>query len=136
MAKTTPKSPFSVVSPLVPRAISAAEVKLQDSNGPPRPLGVHGLQLWQEIQAQYAISDAGGTELLLQAAEACDTIAALAEEIAKDGAVIRGKTGPRSHPALRDQLGARAFVVRALVKLGVNVAVTPPRPSPGRPPKW
>jgi hypothetical protein len=125
MAKSTQKAPLSIVSAKLQGA-------LQD--GPPRPLGEHGLALWQSIQAEYRIQDSGGVELLCQACAACDTAEALAMEIAKDGAVIRSAKGPRSHPAVKDMLAARALISRMLQRLGINVAVTPPR-GPGRPPR-
>jgi hypothetical protein len=121
MAKTDPKPAFSVIAP---RSLE-----------PPRPLGVHGQRLWAEIQAEYAISDSGGVELLAQAAAALDTAEMLAAEIAVDGPVIRSaKGGPRTHPAIKDQLAARSLCIRTLQRLGVNVSVEPTRP-PGRPPK-
>jgi hypothetical protein len=120
MAKSTPKPPFSIISP--------------QPIEPARPLGAAGRQLWQQVQGEYRITDSGGCELLLQACGALDTAEALAVEIAADGAVIRGKTGPRSHPAIRDQLAARSLCVRTLQRLGVNVSVVPVR-GPGRPPK-
>ena len=43
MAKTTQKPPFSVISP--------QEIT------PPRPLGTHGLRLWQEVQQEYRIQE-------------------------------------------------------------------------------
>ena len=120
MAKTPAKAPFPVIS------LRAIE--------PPRPLGPHGRRLWDEVQVEYSIRDSGGCELLAQAAAALDMAEALAAEIAADGAVIRGKTGPRSHPAIRDQLAARSLCIRTLQRLGVNVSVEPVR-GPGRPPK-
>src|SRR5262249_21209165 len=56
----------------------------------------------------------------------------LAEQIARDGNVIYSRNGvPRSHPAIRDELAARAFVCRILERLGLNVETIKP---PGRPP--
>ena len=120
MAKTPANPPFSVISS---RPIE-----------PPRPLGHSGRELWDKVQAEYQIADSGGCELLAQAAAALDTAEALAVEIANDGPVIRQKTGPRSHPAIRDQLAARSLCIRTLERLGISVSVVPTRP-PGRPPK-
>ena len=57
---------------------------------PPRKLGEVGSSLWQSIQSEYRIDDAAGIELLMQACEASDQIAKLAERIAKDGEVTSG----------------------------------------------
>jgi Phage terminase, small subunit len=100
---------------------------------PPRPLGPHGLELWDAVQAEYRISDRGGIELLAQACSALDRCEALAQEIARDGAVIRTRTGTvKAHPACRDELAARQFVCRTLERLGLNIEAIKP---PGRPPK-
>jgi hypothetical protein len=87
---------------------------------PPRPLGVHGQRLWDQVMAEYDVSDVAGIEFLVQAAAALDLAEALQERIAEDGPVIRTKTGLRAHPAIREQLAARSFVVRTLQRLGLN----------------
>jgi hypothetical protein len=100
---------------------------------PPRDLGQHGRKLWDEVQAAYGISDRGGIELLAQCCAACDRAEALAEAIVRDGPVVYSRTGvPRSHPAAKDELACRAFVVRTLERLGLNVEAV--KPGPGRPP--
>ena len=50
----------------------------------------------------------------------------------RDGEVITTRQGVRDHPGLRHELASRAFVVRTLQKLGLDVE--PLRPAPGRPP--
>jgi hypothetical protein len=119
MPKTSGRPPFSVVSP--------------DTTGtsPPRNLGQHGRKLWDEIQAAYGIADRGGIELLAQACGALDVIESLGEAIARDGPVVYGRAGPKAHPAVKDQIAARAFVVRTLERLGLNVEAV--KPGPGRP---
>jgi hypothetical protein len=99
---------------------------------PPRKLGASGLALWRNVQQHYRINDAGGVEILLQACEASDTAAELQAGIDVDGPVLRTKQGPKPHPALRDLLAARAFIVRTLQRLGLDVE--PLRPQGGRPP--
>jgi hypothetical protein len=119
MAKTPGKPPFAIVS---------GETT---TISPPRPLGQHGRALWDRIQREYRIADVGGIELLTQACQEEDTAEALAAAIAADGHVVRTRTGvPKAHPAVKDELAARAFVVRTLEKLGVT---TEPIKSPGRP---
>ena len=101
-------------------------------NQPPRPLGQHGKALWQGVMKEYSIDDIGGIELLAQAAQALDRAEALAARIAHDGEVIYLKGVPRAHPAVKDELACRAFVVRTLQRLGLNVNVDQSRPV-GRP---
>jgi hypothetical protein len=120
MPKTPEKLPFSVVS--------------NETVGisPPRPLGSHGTALWDRVQCEYAIADCGGVELLCQACQALDRAESLAEAIAVDGPVIRTRNGvPRSHPAVRDELQCRAFIVKTIEKLGINFESIKPigRPS-------
>jgi len=119
MAKTPEKPSLSLVSSETTRI------------APPRPLGPSGTALWGAIQREYGIADRGGIELLAQACGAVDLIEALGEAIAQDGPVIRSRAGPKSHPAIKDQISARAFVVRTLEKLGVTTEVVK---TPGRPP--
>jgi len=48
------------------------------------------------------------------------------------GEMIRGKTGPREHPLLKCELASRAFVVKTLRTLGLNVEGSI-KAGPGRP---
>ena len=69
----------------------------------------------------------------MQACSAIDRAEALAEIVAREGEVIRTRTGTiKSHPAVRDELTARQVVMRAIARLGIDVE---PVKSPGRPPK-
>ena len=121
MPKTPPKPALSLVS---------SETTIAAS--PPRDLGRHGHELWNAIQTEYAIIDRGGIELLAQACAAADRAEALAEAIERDGSVVYSESGaPRSHPAIKDELNARALVVRTLERLGVTVERVKPV---GRPP--
>jgi terminase small subunit-like protein len=110
MPKTPGRPTFSIVSPETTGA------------PPPRDLGQHGRELWNAVQREYGISDRGGIELLAQCCAAADTAEALAAAIARDGAVIYSRTGvPRSHPAVKDALACRAFIVKTIERLGLNV---------------
>ena len=120
MPKTPETPPFSIV---------AGETTVVS---PPRPLGSHGAALWDRIQREYAITDCGGVELLCLASQELDRAESLAEAIVRDGNVIYSRTGvPRTHPAVKDELACRAFVVKTLERLGLNVEAIKP---PGRPP--
>jgi hypothetical protein len=50
----------------------------------------------------------------------------LRDAIDRDGEIIRTKAGPREHPGLKHELAARAFVVRTLHKLGLDVEAIKP----------
>src|SRR5262249_33063160 len=82
------------------------------TTSPPCKLGVPGLSLWDAIMTEYHIEDRGGVELLMQACEAADRVASLSERISADGEVIQGRNGPRTHPALKDELAGRSFICR------------------------
>jgi hypothetical protein len=98
---------------------------------PPRSLGAPGANLWARIVEEYDVSDSGGRELLTLACQSLDRAESLREQIDRDGEIIRLKGGLRDHPGLRHELANRAFISKALAKLGVNVEV--PVRSPGRP---
>jgi hypothetical protein len=78
------------------------------------------MRLWRSVHAECNVEDVGGIEMPAQAAQALDRAEALAARIAHDGEVIYLKSGPRAHPAVKDELACRAFVVRTLQKLGLN----------------
>jgi hypothetical protein len=117
------KPPLTVVSPA------------STGPAPPRKLGKPGRALWDHVQAEYAIADIGGVEMLMQVCAAQDRVETLAEQITRDGEVIYSRGAPKAHPALREELSLRAFIVRTLQKLGLSFE--PVRP-PGRPtsPPW
>jgi hypothetical protein len=111
---------------------SALTVDGSPSSGiqPPRKLGKHGLTLWREIHDAYRVDDYAGIELLMQACTALDRAEALAACVARDGETIKTKTGLRIHPAVREELAARAFICRTLERLGITSEAVK---SPGRP---
>ena len=101
------------------------------SGGPPRPLGTHGMALWQRITDDFDISDAGAIELLTLACQALDRAESCREQIDATGEIstVNGQPG-RAHPLLRDELANRAFVTKALERLGLT---TEPTKAVGRP---
>jgi hypothetical protein len=119
MAKTTGTPPLTLVgSGFAPIS-------------PPRKLGEFGMSLWNRVQAEYRVEDCGGLEILCLACAALDRAEALAACIAADGEVVHTRSGlPKAHPAIRDELAARAFVVRTLERLGINVEAIKPHGRP------
>jgi hypothetical protein len=110
----------------------AVKLKLIKSAAPPRKLGTHGGALWKAILAEYEIEDSGGLAMLAQACIALDRAEQCRTQIEKDGVVLRARNGPpKDHPALKHELASRAFVVRTLARLGLDVE--PLRPHAGRP---
>jgi hypothetical protein len=89
------------------------------------------MALWDAVTREYRIEDAGGIELLCQAAQASDRVEALAEQINADGEIVHTRSGPRSHPGLRDEIALRSFIVRTVERLGLNFEAV--RSSVGRP---
>jgi hypothetical protein len=121
MAEKPPRTSFSVVT--------ALPVQVPD---PPRPLGPAGHGLWRAIQTEYNIQDQGGITMLLVGCQALDRAERLRVQIDADGEVIRLRNGSvRAHPAIRDELGCRAQVMRAIEKLGLNFEAVK---AIGRPP--
>ena len=89
---------------------------------PARPLGEAGGDLWERVIGEYAISDAGGLELLLLACEALDRVAELRSAVQTDGIVVRSATGMvRVHPAVKAEAVSMAFVGRTIARLGLDV---------------
>ena len=87
--------------------------------------------LWNSIQTEYRIGDAGGVELLLQAAGAADRLAALGALISEQGEIVATAAGPKAHPGLKEELAFGGLSFRTLGRLGVT---NEPVSSVGRPP--
>jgi hypothetical protein len=98
---------------------------------PPLTLGQHGRDLWREIQGEYCVEDIGGRAMLEQCCLAMDRVVGLRAEIDRDGPVIRTRDGIKEHPLIKLELQLRSFIVRTLVKLGLNYEAI--RSTAGRP---
>jgi hypothetical protein len=122
------KPKLTAVAPLSYLAATAI-----DPPSIPSELGEHGQRLWQSVQSQYRVEDAGGIALLTQACLASDRVARLKKLIDRDGEMLKlPDGGMKSNPLLRDELGARAFIARTITQLGLNHE--PTRHHAGRPP--
>jgi hypothetical protein len=117
---TVPKPP--------PQTLSVVSSGTANSTSPPGHLEAPGRRLWDGIQAEFNITDTAGLTLLFEACASVDTAEAIAAAVRQDGAVIYARSGvPRSHPGIKDMLGARALACRLLERLGVTTeAVQPP----------
>ena len=103
---------------------------------PPRKLGPAGAKLWAAIQSDYGIDDPGGITVLTLICEAQDRLESLGEAIARDGPTYLCRGVPKAHPALRDELATRAFIVKSLERLGINVEAVKPMGRPNQPVGW
>ena len=122
-SSTTPPAsplPYAVATMLEPPAV-------------PDGLGESGQKLFSAVMAQYNITDAGGRELLKQAAQAADRCERLRKIINTDGEIVQGKDGApaKEHPLLRSEVAMKSFLTRTLARL--NLDMEPMRPGSGRP---
>jgi hypothetical protein len=88
---------------------------------PPPELGEHGKNLWTSVMQQYDITDAGGWETLKQACLACQRAERCRQIIDQQGEVLMIRGQIRSHPLLRDEIQNRAFVIKAIQRLGLDL---------------
>ena len=90
-----------------------------------------GRNLWRTVMVEYQFKDSGGLAMLEVAARALDRAADCAEQIARDGALLITKHGPKDHPLLRHETANRALAVRIIRQLGLDLE--PLRPGVGHP---
>jgi terminase small subunit-like protein len=110
--------------PKIPKTpkLTIVDPSAANTLAPPSSLGEAGRTLWQSIQTEYRIDDAGGRETLAQVCAAADTVRQCDDVIAQDGPTLRTRTGGlREHPLWKVKLAAQAFIVRALQKLNLDV---------------
>jgi hypothetical protein len=98
---------------------------------PPPALGQVGRALWTKITGAYNIADAGGQEMLYQACAAADRAEGLREQVKRDGTVLTTRSGIRIHPAVKEELAARGFIVKTLTRMGLNFEPVLPVGRPG-----
>jgi P27 family predicted phage terminase small subunit len=88
---------------------------------PPAHLGDAGRALWRSIQRDHEIADGAGLALLARACECADRLAAVREQVAKDGLLVPGyKRQPRPHPLLSVEAEAIRLQLAALRALGLE----------------
>lgn len=100
------------------RKSSLSLVGSPPTGGEPPPTSP-GAKLWKSEMAERKFTRAGDRELLKQICIMTDRVEAIAEQIEADGEVYRVRGKPTPHPALRDELAARAFIARSLARLGI-----------------
>ena len=104
---------------------------LGEPGATPDGLQAEGRRLFEQITSQWDISDSAGLSVLEAACKQADRAAQCEARIAKDGLVLKTRNGARPHPLLQTEIACRAFVSRALSKLGV---LYEPQKMIGRPP--
>jgi hypothetical protein len=121
------KSTTTTIRPLPYSIVTAIEPA-----GIPSELGEAGQRLWQLVQSQFRVDDAGGILLLTQCCLAADRVARLKKLIDRDGELLKRPDGTiRSNPLLRDEIQARAFIARCISRLGLDLQ--PVQHGSGRP---
>jgi P27 family predicted phage terminase small subunit len=91
-------------------------------SSPPPTLSKEARARWQELVAEYGISDAAGLQILHTAMEAFDRMRGAQAQIAKDGQTHLDRFGQmKSHPLLPVERDARAAMLAALKALNLDV---------------
>lgn len=99
---------------------------------PPKHLQTEGRELFERVQAEYAITDAAGLALLTRAAECLDRLTEARELLATDGPVTKDRYGTmKAHPANKIELDSRNGFLAALRALNLDIE---PLKAIGRPP--
>src|SRR5262245_3292690 len=118
--------------PIPPRSLPYAIVATIEPPGIPSGLDEAGQSLWQLVQGQYQVDDAGGIALLMEACRRADRAARLKKLIDHDGELLKTPDGGvRSNPLIRDEIQTRALITRIITKLGLDVQ--PLQHGAGRP---
>jgi len=87
----------------------------------PPGLGPQGKALWDALQRDYRLDDAGAVALLTVACEARDRVAEARQIVARDGSFVKDRFGQvRAHPGLSIERDARAAMVSALRALNLS----------------
>jgi hypothetical protein len=118
--------------PPAPKLTVVAPAPAPEHPQPPRELDATGRALWDAVVRDYEFADPGSTEVLYQACAAVERAERCRRIIDEDGEVVKTRTGPRSHPLLRDEVANRALAARLIGRLGMDLE--PLRTGPGRPP--
>jgi hypothetical protein len=100
---------------------SKSREPLENPRDPPANLRAPGHNLWRSVLAEFEVSDTAGLTLLRLACQALDRAEGLRARIDADGETIQTAHGVKSHPGIRDELANRAFVAKALERLGHRV---------------
>jgi P27 family predicted phage terminase small subunit len=97
----------------------------------PDHLNDAGRELWDRVQAEFAINDGAGLALLAAACEALDRQREAQAAIAEHGVMTRDRYGTlKSNPAIAVERDSRNGMLAALRQLNLDLA---PTAAPGRP---
>lgn len=98
----------------------------------PKGLKPGARRFWLDTQAQYAIVDPAGVELLGVAARALGRLEGAAEVLDREGTVFKDKAGQlKPRPEVIIERDARSGFLAALRALQLDLE--PLKPGPGRP---
>jgi P27 family predicted phage terminase small subunit len=98
----------------------------------PSHLGREAKALWRSVLADFDL-ESHHLALLQAACEALGRTTEAREAIARDGAYVVGRFGPKAHPALATERDSRMAMTRILRELGLDLEA----PATSRPPtRW
>lgn len=81
--------------------MSFEKFRLRELPKPPNGLRAPGRRLWNLVQSQFVVEDAGGLAFLAVACRNEDDLSAMRKIVARDGYMVQGKNGEKmKHPLL------------------------------------
>lgn len=97
----------------------------------PRHLSPSARRIYRRIVAEFLL-ETHHVELLRLALEALDRAEEARQAVARDGAYVEGRFGPKAHPALGVERDASIRAARLFREMGLDLA-----PNESRPPtRW
>src|SRR5687768_16864972 len=98
---------------------------------PPKHLSGESRRLWPAVATRYEL-EPHHLAILAAACEAQDRMRQASAAIAKDGAYVEGRFGPKAHPAISVERDSRLAMLRSLRELALDIDVPPEARPPSR----
>lgn len=99
----------------------------------PARLSPEARKLWRDVVGAFEL-EAHHLALLERACEALDRLREAQAAIARDGLLVQGRYGPRTHPAAAIERDSRLAFARLLREIGLDLEAPA---APSRPPtRW